>query len=124
MNNDADFRQMWNAITPLYFKAYDADVGAEMDAKTVYSAAAWNHVNANCLPVFNTLDRLHEIETPTLIISGADDWITPPAQGGERIHAALPNSELVIFEESGHWPFVEEPEKFIAVVRAWLNSLA
>jgi len=124
MTDDADFQQMWGEIAPLYFKHFNAEAAAAIDETTLYSAAAWNHVNANCLPLFNTLDRLNEIKTPTLIISGADDWITPPAQGGERIHAALPNSELVIFEESGHWPFIEEPDKFMTVVRKWIGSLA
>lgn len=123
MNDDADFQKTWMTILPLYFHAYDSEVGAAMDQKTSYSGAAWNHVNANCLPTFNTLSRLGEISVPTLVISGADDWITPPAQGGERIHAALPNSTLAIFEESGHWPWIEEPDKFMTTIRTWIAGL-
>lgn len=123
MVDDADFQAIWNAITPLYFYNYDPAVGDAMDAQTSYSAAAWNHVNAHCLPTFNVLDRLGEIDVPTLIISGIDDWITPLEQGSERIYQALPNSELVVFEQSGHWPFIEEQDKFVAVVSKWMARL-
>ncbi len=56
-------------------------------------------------------------------MAGRHDWITPPAQGAERLHAGLPNAKLVIFEESGHFPFIEEHDKFVHAVRDWLNSL-
>ena len=120
MTDDADFQAIWKSLTPLYFHDYDPAVGAAMDAKTSYSAAAWNHVNAHCLPVFNVLEQLGQINVPTLVISGADDWITPLEQGGQRIHDTLPNSELVVFDKSGHWPFIEEQEKFVATLSAWL----
>jgi len=123
MADDDDFRQTWLDILPLYFREYDPRIGAMLDEGTQYSAAAWNHVNAHCLPTFNTLSRLREISTPTLVIAGRHDWITPPAQGAERIHAALPNSELVIFESSGHFPFVEEHEAFVTTVADWIASL-
>lgn len=123
MADDADFQTIWKAITPLYFHNYNPAVGEAMDARTSYSAAAWNQVNANCLPVFNVLAQLGQVNVPTLIISGIDDWITPLKQGGERIHAALPNSELIVFDKSGHWPFIEEQEKFVRVVGDWLARL-
>lgn len=69
------------------------------------------------------LSRLGEIVTPTLVIAGRDDWITPPAQGAERIHAGLPNSELVVFEDSGHFPFIEEHDKFVDTVAGWIAGL-
>ena len=122
MADDADFRSIWLRLAPLYYKRYDPEVDAAIDATTVYSAAAWNHVNVNCLPQFNTLPRLGEITAPTLVLSGAEDWITPPAQG-ERIRAGIPNAELVVFQESGHWPFIEEPERFKQVIRDWIDRL-
>ena len=82
LREDAEWQKMWMTYLPLYFKAYDPVVGAAMDKRTVYSVAAQNHANAHCLPEFNTLDQLSKIETPTLVISGREDWITPPAQAG------------------------------------------
>ena len=43
--------------------------------------------------------------------------------GCERMMAALPNATLAMFEESGHYPFVEEHERFTATVRDWISRL-
>jgi proline iminopeptidase len=76
-----------------------------------------------CLPTFNVLSRLHAITVPTLVMAGRHDWITPPAQGAERLHAQVSNSKLVIFEESGHFPFIEEHDKFVTAVHDWISNL-
>jgi proline iminopeptidase len=68
------------------------------------------------------LPKLVDIQVPTLVISGRGDWITPVVEGGQRIHDALPNSEFVIFEKSGHYPFVEEREEFFKVFKDWLKK--
>jgi proline iminopeptidase len=119
---DEDFRLLWNTIAPLYFRHYDPALGAAIDAQTRYSAGAFNHAFGVCLPTYNLVGRLPAIATPTLVLAGRDDWITPPAQA-ERIHAGLPNAELVIFEESGHFPFVEEQPAFLQVVGDWIAGL-
>ncbi|MFN8484752.1 MAG: alpha/beta fold hydrolase [Anaerolineae bacterium] len=120
MADDAEMGEYLGAILPLYFNRPDPAVMEDIGGRGVYSAAAWNHAAANCMPVFNYLANLGDITAPTLVLSGADDYITPPAQGGERIHAAIPRSELVIFEHSGHFPFIEETDKFMQVMRGWL----
>ena len=122
MSDDGDWRSLWMRILPLYFKRYEPQIGKAIDETTSYSAAAWNHVNANCLPKFNTLARLKEITVPTLVLGGGDDWITP-AEQTRRIHAELPNAEFAIFEESGHFPFIEEAEKLATTVRDWILRL-
>ncbi len=121
--DDASFQQAWMTILPLYFNHYDPQVGAAMDATTQYSAGAFNQGMGVCLPAFNTLSHLGEITTPTLVMAGRHDWITPPVQGAERLHAGIPNSQLVIFEDSGHFPYVEENNKFVRVVSDWISSL-
>jgi proline iminopeptidase len=122
--SDAALKETLALVLPFYFKHYDSQVGKELGRKIHYSAAASNHVFSTCVPSFNTLSHLSEITVPTLVIAGRDDWITPPRQGAERIHAALPNSELVIFEESGHFPFIEEQPKFLGVVGEWIGLLS
>jgi proline iminopeptidase len=121
-NDDSYLRSLWMRILPLYFKHYDPQIGRAMDEATSYSAAAWNQAKANCLPKFNTLGRLKEITAPTLILGGADDWLTPVEQS-RRMHAELPNSELVIFENSGHFLYIEETDKFITTIENWLARL-
>lgn len=123
LREDAEWRKMWMTYLPLYFKRYDPAVGAAMDRKMTYSVAAQNHANAHCLPSFNTVDRLGRIETPTLVISGREDWITPHAQAGGRIQAGLPHAEAVVFGESGHFPFIEETGPFMQLISDWVAGL-
>jgi len=120
MESDQDFRNLWLTILPLYFKRFDPDIAAATDAATHYNHRAHNQAFGACVPHFNVADRLSEITTPTLMISGREDWITPPAQG-ERIQAALPNAEFMIFEESGHFPFIEEQPAFLATLEDWIS---
>jgi len=37
-----------------------------------------------------------------------------------RLHRGIRRSELVLFERSGHYPFVEEPAAFQRAVRTWI----
>ncbi len=122
MADDNDFRAIWMRLLPLYFKRYDPETGRRIDEKMSYAAAAWNHAFANCLPAFNTVSRLKEITVPTLVIAGAVDWVTPPEQA-RRLFAGLPNAQLMVFEESGHLPFIEEREKFVTAVQEWIAKL-
>jgi proline iminopeptidase len=123
-DSDAGYRELMGAIMPLYFKRYDPEIGRQLDAVSTYSGGAFHHSFTACIPTYNVSARLSEITVPTLILAGREDWITPPAQGAERLHAGIPNSQLVIFEESGHFPFIEEPERFNAVLKEWLRGLA
>ncbi len=120
--SDADFRREWCTILPLYFAAPDADVLARLDASTTYRAAAWTRAATDLLPAFNVADRLHEVDVPTLVIGGRHDWITPPAQA-DRLSSLLPRSEVVILDRSGHFPFIEERDRFVTAVRDWLDRL-
>jgi L-proline amide hydrolase len=66
-------------------------------------------------------DRLHEITTPTLLISGRHDEATPHIV--EQIHARIPGAQWEIFEESSHVPHVEETEAFLERVEAFLETV-
>ncbi len=46
----------------------------------------------------------------------------PPAQA-DRMLANLPHADSHIFEESGHFPFIEEQPAFLETVRSWVNGL-
>ena len=45
-------------------------------------------------------------------------------QAAEATAAGIPDSELVVFERSGHMTFVEEPERYVAAVRSFLQRHA
>jgi pimeloyl-ACP methyl ester carboxylesterase len=67
--------------------------------------------------------RLGDISAPALICVGRHDPQTPWPDNA-KIAAALPAGRLEIFERSGHYPFLEEPDRFAAVMQAFLASVA
>ncbi|MEL6983115.1 MAG: alpha/beta fold hydrolase [Actinomycetota bacterium] len=122
MADDEAWHQTWSTIWPMYFHRWDAAEAARVDAGTHYVAEAWNTA-AGLLATFNTIDQLPGIDVPTLVVSGRHDFITPPEPGGDRIAGLLPNAELAVFEDSGHYPFMEEESAFFARLGQFLDGL-
>jgi L-proline amide hydrolase len=73
------------------------------------------------LKTWDITDRLHEITTPTLLVSGRYDEATPHIV--EQIHTRIPGAEWELFEESSHMPHVEEQEAFLARVESFLQTV-
>ncbi len=71
-------------------------------------------------PVFDARDRLAEIPVRSLVIAGVAD-LMPPERVGE-LAEGLPDAEMVVFDASGHFSQVEEPERFVEVVTGFLGS--
>jgi len=61
------------------------------------------------------------IRSPALVIAGALDETTPPAQAA-ALHAALAESELVILPNAAHLANIEQPEAFNAALLAFLTQ--
>ena len=68
---------------------------------------------------FDLTPELSKFKQQTLVITGRFDMnvATSVAYG---IHKAIPSSEFVVFERSGHMPFFEEQEAFVLVVNEFL----
>jgi pimeloyl-ACP methyl ester carboxylesterase len=68
---------------------------------------------------YDFLDRLEEVEVPTLIVWGRNDRIVPPndAFGWAK---RLPNSELEVFDRTGHLPQLERPIRFNRLLEGFL----
>lgn len=64
---------------------------------------------------------LDALDVPALVLAGRHDPI--PLDTAEDTASRL-GGELVVFEASGHCPHVEEPERFTAVLDAWLRGPA
>lgn len=65
--------------------------------------------------------RLHEIEMPVLGIYGKKDRIVDPKQH-DVLKLYLPHSQTEWFEDSGHFPMMDEPERFHESIRDFLRS--
>ena len=70
---------------------------------------------------YDFIDRLEEVQTPTLIVAGRNDRIVPPNDAVEY-GRLLRNSETVIFDRTGHCPQLERPMRFNRLLEAFLGS--
>ena len=76
----------------------------EQNAKAV--AYTWAACMASDLS-----DCLRDIHTPSLVIAGLNDLFTPPYLA-RAVAEGLSEVELEIWEETGHFPFFEDPSRF------------
>jgi pimeloyl-ACP methyl ester carboxylesterase len=67
-------------------------------------------------------DRLYlAAQVPTLVIWGTRDTIIPVGHA-HAAHRAIPGSRLEIFENSGHFPHCEEPERFVETLLDFIGT--
>jgi proline iminopeptidase len=118
-DNEAEFWRSWNLIVPLYFHTFDEDLAERVLGGTIVSVEAGKAGEA-ITEGWDLTSHLGEISARTLILVGRDDFICPPSQA-KIMHERIPDSELVVFENSGHFAHVEEPDAFCAAIRAWLK---
>jgi pimeloyl-ACP methyl ester carboxylesterase len=69
----------------------------------------------------NMSKDLPKIQTPTCIIWGKNDTVTPP-EVAEEFHSLLPDSELHWIDKCGHAAMMEHPEEFNQIMNAWLQK--
>jgi pimeloyl-ACP methyl ester carboxylesterase len=68
------------------------------------------------------LDRCYLAkDMPTLVVWGERDGVIPVKHAG-RIHDALPDSRLEVFEGAGHFPHQHDPARFLRVFREFYAS--
>lgn len=97
---------------------------ALVDELTGMVLAAGPHVHERQIRAL--LDRpdaaayLPRIACPVLLLTGAEDRWSPPAQHRE-IADLLPASELRIIDGAGHFLPVERPEETVAAITDWLH---
>jgi pimeloyl-ACP methyl ester carboxylesterase len=70
---------------------------------------------------YDARDRLEEIQIPTMIVWGKDDWVIPSA-AALSYHRRIPHSRLEIFEHTGHVPQMERPARFNRVLEEFLGE--
>lgn len=103
---------------PDYFLAEDAQLSWD-----VYRAM-WGEETefrvTGTLARFDVERHLCRIRSPTLVIVGARDM--PTIEMARQTARAIPNARLEVFEHSRHFPFIEEPDKFLNVLREFVRG--
>jgi non-heme chloroperoxidase len=70
----------------------------------------------DCFDIFGTIDF------PTRVFFGTDPGMYH-IEDGEYLAGAIPGTKLVVFDQSGHIPMLEEPEKFNRELEAFAREL-
>jgi non-heme chloroperoxidase len=112
---------MWSFVDGLF-----TDEVSDRTREWVYHIAMGTPLDVvlDVLDVYATMDyeRLYEyateIDLPVCCVQGAHDDTATPKDTRYTASHVFENAEAVLFEESGHVPFVEEQQRFIEVVRA------
>jgi proline iminopeptidase len=109
--------------TPLYLQSPEKSLPLALEQLSgpMSSYAFTAHFAADAASGTDQTTSLDAIKAKTLIMVGRHDYICPVALS-ERLHEGIPQSSLVIFEESGHLPWIEEPRAFFAEIEHFLLS--
>jgi L-proline amide hydrolase len=101
----------------------ELDAMDEGRAPDVYHAMQgpneWTTTGA--LKGWDTRDRLHEIDVPTLVIRGRYDMCTEPI-AAELVNG-IQGARLEIFEKSSHTPVLEESDRYLEVVGRFMREV-
>lgn len=75
------------------------------------------------LCLFLTLVKIGHIKIPTKIFWGEHEAILD-TKNAENLHERLPNSELEIFGNCGHFVYQDDYTRFTNLIRTWVNKHA
>lgn len=91
--------------------------GFQESFSSMFPAPRQRHVGAMAL----SFDQLQEINCPVLLVHGRDDKVIPLKETSYRLALALPNAELHVFPECGHWVQIEKTKEFAGQVIEFLK---
>jgi proline-specific peptidase len=120
---DEDMAALWAEEVKFYFAQFDERARAyhERTKDLPVRITPLRTFNENEAQTLDLRPSLTKVKVPTLIIVGRHDFITNVAMA-EEIDRHLPNSQLAVFEDSGHFPLIEEQEKFYQVIRDFVSA--
>jgi proline iminopeptidase len=119
--SDEDMSRLWADEMKFYFKQFDARAAAyhERTKDLPVRIAPLKTFNDQEAPTMDLRPQLQKISVPALVIVGRHDFITNVAMAEEMVKH-IPRARLEIFEDSGHFALVEEPEKFYRVIKQFV----
>jgi proline-specific peptidase len=121
-----DFAQLMSDQLPFHFRDPRDPRIAEYERQTrdaVYSPEVLRVFADAGYGGIEVEERLGLVERPVLVLAGRHDR-TCSVAGAQAIAAGIPGSRLVVFEDSAHMMFVEEPELYLRTVRDFLRAAA
>lgn len=100
-------------------RLYDKSRGDILENTGSVSFATWRELSLS-LAGSAYHDEFSRLQTETLFIYGAADSPFTGKPVADEYQALLPHCTIAGFEKSGHWPFLEEPERFQDTLKIFL----
>ena len=91
-------------------------IGKRREVSNQVNSYSTEHNIKNYIPY---QPKFNQIKVPILIINGKYDTNNSPKKV-EKLHHALPNSDLYIIDKSGHFPWIEQYEESFKIIEEWL----
>lgn len=104
----------WSAKTP--------DIMKEMALAALQNVPAEQlHADFVACDAFDVTAHLPHLQTPTLILCGEEDQMTPPKLSQE-LAENLPNARYMSIPEAGHWIMLEQGARLAQEIQTWLQE--
>jgi proline iminopeptidase len=110
--------QFVRAVFPMLF--YDGGVRDRVDLEHLRYSPDVDARLSTELKSLNLFVQLGDVSRPTLIIAGRHDLLTPLAEQMAYVDG-ITTSMAVVFNESGHFPFLEESGAFVNQVGRFIS---
>jgi len=122
MTNDEVFKKMMHRVGPMYFHNPTEELVQQAFGRMQGCAESCRRT-PSLIQGYSLEGTLNEVKVPTPVLAGGDDFLAPVSQV-KRLSNGISTSTMVVFESSGHFPYLEEPERFLSIVRDWLATPA
>lgn len=93
-----------------------------MGLQTKLRPEALIYSETHFLKDWTVMERLNEINAPTLVMAGAEDFVYP-AEHQKELAAGIPNARLALIERAGHNPHDEQTTGVIKVIRDFFERV-
>jgi 3-oxoadipate enol-lactonase len=112
----------WGMTARALSDHHKAFAAAQLAAKNPYpTSLAGFEAQAQAIRVYDSRPRLPEVTTPTMVLVGAEDVLTPVHQSVE-IAELIPNARLKVLPRGGHGMAAEYVDDTVAAIRAFLQE--
>lgn len=123
LERGADTEDDSNAIAPFFYGRWDAGAQAHWaaaDIQTNEDAASGFGAEGAFDPAAARI-AVAAFASPVLVLAGGVDPQWPPRAVGE-LAAMFPTAQLAVQPNAGHYPWLDDPEWFVAAVTTFLNG--
>ncbi|HUP01350.1 MAG TPA: alpha/beta fold hydrolase [Gemmatimonadota bacterium] len=117
---DSVFRERFRAALPLYFHRPLSPAERSAFVDSLSFSARVNRELAAGLEDYDLSSALPHVRAPALVVYGESDRVVRP-EYQLQFRGRLLTARFVAFQESGHFPFLEEPHAFAQVVHYFVR---